>query len=102
MKNPFGHSVGVSIVVPYVHNFVPTPNLKPLEIAYHKGRDAARRGHREDVCPYDPGEHPHLNEHWMRGYNDAVPKADTSQRLKGGAESGYDLDPSGGEEPVSE
>lgn len=66
----FGHAIGVSILVPYSHEFVPTPNLSPTEIAYHKGREIAQRGRDHTECPYDAGEHPNLHEHWMRGYKD--------------------------------
>jgi hypothetical protein len=95
----FGHSVGVSIAVPYAHAFVPTPNMSPLEIAYSKGADAARRGLDSNANPYSATE-AGLSEAWGRGYN-AIPKSNPSGRLKGGTESGEDhLGETGGEELV--
>ena len=64
------HSVGVSIAVPH-NGFTPTPNMTPLEIAFHKGKEAKRLGR--------PAENPHkdlltptegqLAAEWERGYN---------------------------------
>lgn len=64
------HSIGVTIAVPH-SSFSPTPNMTPLQIAFHKGLDAKRRGR--------PAENPHndlltpnnglLAAEWERGYN---------------------------------
>lgn len=99
----FGHGVGISIALPYAHSFVPTPNLSPLEIAYSKGADAARRGIGEDANPYNAAEHRNLSETFARGYKDnAAPKSDPPRRLKSGSEPGDDqLDPTGDEGVVS-
>jgi hypothetical protein len=98
----FGHSVGVQVALPFAHAFSPTPNMTPGEIAFGKGADAARRGLGQGACPYDEQLHAGLFDQWMKGFANAVPKADTSQRLKGGSEPGLDLDPPGGEEFISE
>lgn len=64
------HAAGVSILVPH-SSFTPTPTMSPLEVAYHKGRDAKRRGrpatnpHNDLLTPND-GE---LAAEWERGYN---------------------------------
>jgi len=64
------HSMGVTIAVPHT-SFTPTPTMSPLEIAFHKGREAKRLGR--------PAENPHndlltpnhgaLAAEWDRGYN---------------------------------
>lgn len=64
------HSIGVTIAVPH-SSFTPTPNMSPLEIAYHKGREAKRLGrqadnpHTELLTPTDGL----LASEWERGYN---------------------------------
>lgn len=69
-KQPnFRHSVGISVVVPYAHNLTATPNMLPREVAYNKGRDAARRGRKADENPYPP-EQAQLSAEFMRGYDD--------------------------------
>jgi hypothetical protein len=65
------HQVGVLLLVPH-SSFTPTPTMTPLEIAFHKGRDAKRRGR--------PAENPHtdflapnngaLAAEWDRGYGE--------------------------------
>jgi hypothetical protein len=45
------HSTAVSLLVPH-SRFTPTPMMSPLEIAYHKGREAKRLGR---------GENPHTD-----------------------------------------
>jgi hypothetical protein len=62
--------MGVTIAVPHT-SFTPTPTMSPLEIAFHKGREAKRLGR--------PAENPHndlltpnhgaLAAEWDRGYN---------------------------------
>lgn len=64
------HSIGVTIAVPH-SRFTPTPTMTPLEIAFHKGREAKRLGR--------PAENPHnelltptsgaLAAEWDKGYN---------------------------------
>lgn len=63
------HAAAVSILVPH-SSFTPTPTMTPLEIAFHKGREARRRGR--------PAENPHdflspndgvLATEWDKGYN---------------------------------
>jgi hypothetical protein len=67
LKQPnFKHAVGISMAVQSVHNFTPTPNYTPAEIAYFKGVDARRRG-RPDSNEY-PAEQENLSAEWERGY----------------------------------
>jgi hypothetical protein len=63
----FKHAVGISMAVQSVHNFTPTPNYTPAEIAYFKGVDARRRGRPETDNDY-PDEQKNLSAEWMRGY----------------------------------
>lgn len=64
------HSVGVTIAVPH-SKFTPTPTMTPLEIAYHKGREAKRLGRKADnphdfLTPNDGA----LAAEWDRGYDE--------------------------------
>jgi hypothetical protein len=70
MRQPnFGHAVGISIAVPDAHAFVPTPNLTAAEIAYHRGRDLARRGRKVEDNPYGE-EQEKLSAEFLRGFNE--------------------------------
>jgi len=64
----FKHTAGISMAVQSAHNFTPTPNYTPAEIAYHKGADARRRGRTEADNTY-ADEQPALSAEWMRGFN---------------------------------
>lgn len=67
-KQPsFKHAVGISMAVQSVHNFTPTPNLTPAEIAYFKGMEARRRGRPESDNTYEETQ-PNLSAEWMRGF----------------------------------
>ena len=63
------HSIGVTIAVPHA-DFTPTPTMSPLEIAFHKGREAKRLGrpadnpHADKLAP-NAGQ---LAQEWDRGY----------------------------------
>ena len=61
------HQVSVALLVPH-SSFTPVPTMSPLEIAYQKGREAARRGRPVDDNPHQPGQDG-LSTEWMRGYN---------------------------------
>lgn len=62
MKQPnFKYPVGVSMVVESPHNFTPTPNHAPAEIAYFQGVDSRRRG-----LPAPAN----ASTEWLRGYNE--------------------------------
>lgn len=65
----FKHTIGISIAVPNEHAFVPTPTMSPSEIAYHRGRDIARRGRKSEENPYGE-EQATLSAEWLRGYED--------------------------------
>jgi hypothetical protein len=68
-KQPsFKHSAGISMAVQSLHNFTPTPNYTPAEIAYFKGLDARKRGRPESDNTYDT--QPNLSAEWMRGYGE--------------------------------
>lgn len=70
MRMPdFRHGVGISIAVPNAYAFTPLPNMAPREIAYQKGRDAARRSRSDSENPYSPTQ-TELSAEWMRGYED--------------------------------
>jgi hypothetical protein len=64
------HSLGVTIAVPH-SKFTPTPTMSPLEIAFHKGREAKRLGrpaenpHKDLLTPNDGA----LAAEWERGYS---------------------------------
>jgi hypothetical protein len=64
------HTIGVNIAVPH-NGFTPTPSMTPLQIAFHKGKEAKRLGrpadnpHTDMLAPNDGA----LASEWNRGYN---------------------------------
>lgn len=61
------HGIGISVALPHMKDFVPTPNMTPLEIAHGRGKEARRKGRPEAENPYDEET---LSAEWARGYGD--------------------------------
>lgn len=63
------HGVGVSVALPHIKHFTPTPNMTPAEVAYGRGREARRKGRPDNENPYTANEE-QLSAQWAKGYGD--------------------------------